>query len=106
MHAQPLIRRLWSRLANGVVQAVLLPGIVDPHCGFKAFRAEVAVNIFSKCVINGWSFDLEVLVWARKMGITVLEVPVKWANDERSKGRLSQLPREIYNLYVIKKRLQ
>ena len=100
--AQPLIRIVWSRLANQVVQRILLPGIIDPHCGFKAFRAEAAVKIFSQCRINEWSFDLEVLALARSLNLNIKEIPVKWANDERSKGHLSQLPREVYNLYKIK----
>jgi len=104
-HAQPYFRRVWSRFANRVVQKILLPGIVDPHCGFKAFTAEAATKIFSQCKIDEWSFDLEVLTLARSLHFRINEIPVKWANDERSKGRISHLPREISNLYSIRKRL-
>jgi dolichyl-phosphate beta-glucosyltransferase len=104
--AQPFFRRVWSRFANRIVQKILLPGIVDPHCGFKAFTAESTEKIFSLCKINEWSFDLEVLTLARSFQLKIQEVPVKWANDERSKGRLSHLPREISSLYRIKRRLQ
>lgn len=103
--AQPLARVVWSRLANGIVQKILLPGIADPHCGFKAFSADAAEKIFSRCQINEWSFDLEVLALARSLGFKISEVPVKWANDERSKGRISQVPREIANVYKIKRQL-
>jgi dolichyl-phosphate beta-glucosyltransferase len=102
---QPFLRRLWSRLANKVVQYILLPGIVDPHCGFKVFTADATTKIFSQCQINEWSFDLEVLAIARKLNLTINESPVMWANDEQSKGKLSQLPREVMNLYRIKKRI-
>ncbi len=102
---QPFMRRVWSRLANKVVQNMLLPGIVDPHCGFKAFTAEATIKIFSKCQINEWSFDLEVLAIARQLNLNISEIPVIWANDEQSKGKLSQLPKEILNLYKIKKRI-
>lgn len=103
---QPLFRRAWSRFANGVVQNMLLPGIVDPHCGFKAFSKKSAMELFSQCSIDGWSFDLEVLALAKRSGYKIAEVPVKWSNDEQSKGKLAHLPREIYNVYKIKRSLQ
>ncbi len=100
---QPLLRRLWSRVANGVIQKMLLPGIVDTQCGFKAFTAEVTEQIFPLCTINEWAFDLELLSLAKAMNLEVAEVPVKWINDDRSKGRLSQLPGEIRNLIQIRR---
>lgn len=102
--AQPKFRVVWSRLANQVVQKILLPGIVDPHCGFKAFTAAAAEKVFPLCQVNEWSFDLEVLALARSFNLQLAEIPVKWANDERSKGRISQLPKEIINLYRIRRR--
>jgi dolichyl-phosphate beta-glucosyltransferase len=105
LKAQPKFRVVWSRLTNKLVQHMLLPGIVDPHCGFKAFTAEAAQQVFSACNIDGWSFDLEALSIARKQNFKITEVPVQWANDERSKGKLSHLPRELYSFYKIRKRL-
>ncbi len=104
--SQPLYRRIWSRSANGVVQKLLLPGIVDPHCGFKAFSAKTAKNIFPNCTINEWSFDLEVLAKAQSLDLRLVEVPVKWINDERSKGSIKHVPRELYNFYKIKRGLR
>ena len=103
---QPLYRQIWSRVANFFVQKLLLPGIVDPNCGFKAFDGKTADFLFSQCSINEWSFDLEVLGLAKKNDITIQQVPVKWIHDEASKGKLRQLPKEIKNLYTIRKRLQ
>lgn len=93
-------------MANGVVQKILLPGIIDPHCGFKAFTDSATQKIFSQCRVDGWSFDLEVLALARTMKFRISEVAVKWENDERSKAKISHLPKEIYNLYKIKKRVR
>ena len=104
--AQPFMRVVWSRFTNKIMQRILLPGIADPHCGFKAFRAEAAEKIFPLCKINEWSFDLEVLSLAQSLGFKIKEIPVKWANDERSKGKFRQLPKEVYNVYKIRKSLQ
>ncbi|MCT4622802.1 MAG: glycosyltransferase family 2 protein [Schleiferiaceae bacterium] len=100
---QPTYRVVWSRLSNKVIQSLLLPGIKDPHCGFKAFKRDVAKDIFSKSNINGWSFDLEILALAQKANYSITEIPVQWIHDEESKGRLRHLPQEIKSVIQIKK---
>lgn len=66
-----------------------LHGITDTQCGFKAFRQDVARNIFGKLKLYGDShvvegsmvtagFDLEVLFLAKKVGYKIKEVPVEW----------------------------
>jgi glycosyltransferase involved in cell wall biosynthesis len=103
---QPRLRIMWSRLTNKVVQRMLLPGIGDPHCGFKVFTASAAQQVFSRCRVDGWSFDLESLAIASRLGFNIREVPVKWVNDERSKGKIRHLPKEIRSVYRIRKRLR
>lgn len=103
---QPWQRRVWSRLVNRVVQRVLLPGVVDTHCGFKAFTAAAATRTFAACTVDGWSFDLEVLACARAYGFRIREVPVRWEDDVRSKARIRQLPREFRHVYRIRRQLR
>lgn len=103
---QPWHRRVWSRLVNQVVQRVLLPGVVDTHCGFKAFTAAAAARTFAACTVDGWSFDLEVLARAQAQGLRIQEVPVRWQNDARSKARLQQLPRECRHVYRLRQQLR
>ncbi len=45
---QPWYRKFLGRLANALIQVVLLPKIHDTQCGFKAFTREAAHRIFSK----------------------------------------------------------
>jgi dolichyl-phosphate beta-glucosyltransferase len=103
---QPWFRRVWSRLVNRVVQRVLLPGVADTHCGFKAFTGAAAEHVFGACTVDGWSFDLEVLARARAQGLRIQEVPVRWENDERSKARIRQLPREFGHVYRLRRQLR
>lgn len=78
-------RRIWSRLANRVVRAGLIDGILDTQCGFKLFTAEAAEAIFRRARTPGWAFDLEALALATRLGLRVTEVPVIWTDDRRSR---------------------
>jgi glycosyltransferase involved in cell wall biosynthesis len=82
---QPLYRRLWSRLANKVIQRALVPGVLDTQCGFKAFTAEAAMDLFGRAKIDGWAFDLEILALARRRNHRIAEVAVEWTDDDRSR---------------------
>jgi glycosyltransferase involved in cell wall biosynthesis len=82
---QPFYRVLWSRLCNRVIQKSLVPGVRDTQCGFKAFTAEAARDLFRYGRIDGWAFDLEILALARRRGFAIEEVGVEWKDDGRSR---------------------
>jgi dolichyl-phosphate beta-glucosyltransferase len=86
-NGQPLWRRIWSRLAHALVQRALVPGVRDAHCGFKAFTAAAAEDVFGRASIDGWTFDLEALALAQRLGHPVHEVAVEWRDDQRSRVR-------------------
>jgi dolichyl-phosphate beta-glucosyltransferase len=81
---QPKYREMLGKMVNLIVQRFFIPGITDTQCGFKGFRADAAVRVFSLARLNGWMFDLESLYIASKLGLRVKEIPVEWYNDERS----------------------
>jgi dolichyl-phosphate beta-glucosyltransferase len=80
-----MYRVLWSRLANKVIQRSLVPGVRDTQCGFKAFTAEAARDLFRLARIDGWAFDLEILALARRRGFAIAEIGVEWKDDKRSR---------------------
>ena len=57
----------------------------DTQCGFKAFRRKAAQCIFRLQTIERWGFDPEILFIAQKLGLRIVEVPVTWGHDERSR---------------------
>ena len=59
----------------------------DSQCGFKAFRAQTAEEIFSKCKVNGFAFDFEAILWATKLEKKINEMPVKIINHRESSIR-------------------
>lgn len=78
---EPFYRQLIGKGLNLLVQILLLPGIWDTQCGFKAFTAEAAERIFRASRIVGWGFDVEVLALAKRFGYRLKEMPVHWVND-------------------------
>lgn len=82
---QPLYRELGGKALNLMIRALAVRGIHDTQCGFKLFRGDVAREIFAKCFLDGWGFDVEVLYLACRSGYKVTEVPVKWSHSEGSK---------------------
>src|SRR5258708_5953228 len=81
---ESILRRNPGMLGELFIQVLLLPGIWDTQCGFKAFSAEAVEKVFLKSKITGWGFDAEVLTLAKEMGYKIKEIPVRWVNDTRS----------------------
>lgn len=70
---------------NNIVQSILLPGIEDTQCGFKLLKRDVARNIFSCSLVDGYAFDVEILYLARSKGYRIEEVSINWTNAAGSK---------------------
>lgn len=82
---QPWYRQLIGRAGNLMIQSLIVPGIKDTQCGFKAFSRKAYTNVFPMLTIYGWGFDIEVLAIARNHGLNIKEIGVVWHNDEDSK---------------------
>jgi hypothetical protein len=57
----------------------------DTQCGFKAFTRDAAQTVFQLMTIERWGFDPEILFIALVRGYWIIEVPVSWAHDSRSR---------------------
>src|SRR3984957_10322398 len=82
---QPLYRQFFGRCFNVVTHAVMGLPYADTQCGFKAFTRAAAQTVFQLQTIERWGFDPEILFIARKRGYRVVEVPVSWAHDDRTR---------------------
>ena len=89
---QPRFRRFLGFIFYAIVRAFFLKDIVDTNCGFKCYRKDVAKDIFSKQLMDGWGFDVELLCIAQKRGYSIKEMPVVWAHDRDSKVNLFKVP--------------
>jgi dolichyl-phosphate beta-glucosyltransferase len=82
---QPLYRQFFGRCFNGVTRFIMGLHFADTQCGFKAFTRAAAQTVFQLQTIDRWGFDPEILFIALKRGYRVVEVPVSWAHDERTR---------------------
>jgi dolichyl-phosphate beta-glucosyltransferase len=73
-----LTRRVLSRGLHEIVSRLYGIEVADTQCGFKLFTAAAARELFGRQQLDGFSFDLEVLYLAGKLGHRTAEVPVEW----------------------------
>ncbi|MDD3773682.1 MAG: glycosyltransferase family 2 protein [Patescibacteria group bacterium] len=101
---QSFLRRFISRAGNTLTRILILPGIADTQCGFKLFSARACEKIFPKQTFMRWSFDMEILSIAKRLGYKIKEIPITWENAAGSKlpGGLKVAWRTIKDLFKIK----
>jgi glycosyltransferase involved in cell wall biosynthesis len=82
---QSRARELAGILFNRLVRLLTGLPFEDTQCGFKAFAMPESRIIFEQQRIEDFGFDPEILFLARRHGLRVAEVPVRWAHDPRTK---------------------
>jgi hypothetical protein len=115
----PRTRRVLAKAFNLIVSALLLPGISDTQCGFKAFHREVARDLFSRSLVFSSSpgtvrgprvtaFDVELLVLARRRGYRIKQLPVVWTHTRtggvRVFGESFKMLREVLTIWLYDRR--
>lgn len=79
-------------LATGVI--VPIP-FRDTQCGLKAFRAAEGRLLLECGLVDGFAFDVELFVLARRFGIPVTEVPVQVRNAGTSTVQMGRDSRRM-----------
>ncbi|TSC92663.1 MAG: dolichol-phosphate mannosyltransferase [Candidatus Berkelbacteria bacterium Licking1014_85] len=69
----PIKRIIFSKIYHGLVELLFRLKIRDTQVGLKAFRREVLENIIPKIKSNGYIFDLELLILAKKNNFKIIE---------------------------------
>lgn len=100
----PLYRKLASFAFLNIRRFLLLRGIKDTQCGFKAFRREVALDLFPRLQVfqvktefSGWrvsAYDVELLFIATKLGYKIAEIPVFWEDKDVARGKQRSFVKE------------
>ncbi|MFH0990002.1 MAG: glycosyltransferase [bacterium] len=99
-------RKLISRLFHIlVIRWLKVPiHLTDTQCGFKIYRGEVARRLFGECTIEGFLFDVEIVLRAIRLSYRIEEFPVEWSCDRDSRISLRRsLTDVLHELFLIKK---
>jgi dolichyl-phosphate beta-glucosyltransferase len=62
-----------------------LGNLTDTQCGFKLYRGDVAQELYAESIIDGFMFDIEIILLALSKGYQIHEFPVNWAWDPDSR---------------------
>lgn len=92
---QPWRRRLFSRIFNLTARAMFGLAFRDTQCGAKAFRADAASRLHGLVTEGGWVFDLDVLLCARRLGLSVDERAVVWGDIDGSRLGLVRTTQDV-----------
>lgn len=84
---QPLVRDLLGRCFNVFLRLLGLSRLRDTQCGFKLLQGDLARRLSHQLRLDGFAFDVELLVRAEKRGARIAEVPVRWDHVEESRVR-------------------
>jgi hypothetical protein len=82
-----LHRSVMNRSFNRLVNSLTGLSLQDTQCGYKAFRAPVAKLLFHCTVTERFAFDVEILSLARRLGLSIAEIPVQWLRVKGSRIR-------------------
>jgi glycosyltransferase involved in cell wall biosynthesis len=85
---EPAMRHFVGRVFNTLVRLIIVRGLQDTQCGFKCFTQKAAETLFPLQTVTGWTFDVEILAIAQRMGFKIVEVPIPWYYFGSSKVRV------------------
>lgn len=107
LRPQSWVRRSMGQVFNRILGLLAVCEFRDTQCGFKAFRKEAAEQIFARQGIDGFAFDVEVLLLAKKLGYEVRDLPVEWVNSPESKVKIvHDSLRMLCDAVTIRRRVQ
>lgn len=84
---QSWYRRLCSSLFHWLLIHDLkeLANLTDTQCGFKVYDGDIARCLYPVSTIDGFMFDVEIILLAMKYGYSICEFPVDWSWDPDSR---------------------
>jgi dolichyl-phosphate beta-glucosyltransferase len=96
------LRGLAGQSFGRLARMLVGQGVADTQCGFKLMPAPVARRLTTDMVVSGFAYDVELLLRARREGLRVDEVPVRWVHATASKVKLVRAgPRMVWELLLL-----
>ena len=88
--SQSLHRTMMGMIFTMLANLIMGMRVPDFTFGFKCFSRRAREEIFSRSLIDRWSFDTEILFLAKLKGFEIIAVPVAWKNDSVTTVRLGR----------------
>lgn len=85
-----LKRKIISRGANLVADTALRPGVSDLTGSFRLYKTEVLRRVIAVTESKGYTFQMELIVRAKRMGCRIAEVPITFVDRVYGESKLGQ----------------
>lgn len=102
---EPWRRHAVGRVFNWLVRCLAVPGIQDTQCGFKLLHGDAVGRIVPHLTVDGFAFDVEMLMLARRAGLTVREVGITWFARRETRVSLARGAAAFLDILKIRWRL-
>jgi glycosyltransferase involved in cell wall biosynthesis len=93
---RPLSRKLLSFVFNMFIRILFGLSFKDTQ-GLKIIRRECLLDILNYCHDTGFIIDLELVVFAQKLGYTILESPWIFDDHHRNRTMTKDIPRIFFS---------
>ncbi len=93
---QNLFRRFIGRIFNFFVRSLFILPHKDTQCGAKLFKKELIEKIYSRLGNSEWSFDVDLLFYARRENAKIKSMPTEWHDKKNSKINLKKTPGRMF----------
>jgi len=106
---QGVLRLTLSMGYNMLARLFFRTGITDHQCGFKAMKKKVAKQLIAQTSNDGFVFDTELIVRAKRLGIPIKEVQVDWVERRPKRANTKWLRASfemMKDLIVLKENLR
>ena len=98
----PLVRRVASATYNKLAFMLFHIDVSDLQCGIKGFDKAAYKTLFSECKTQGFAFDTEILVRAKKKGFTIIERTAPLSHRKGSGVTLKGTVKMLWDVIKIK----
>lgn len=93
---RPSMRHHVSMVYNWMVRALFSTGISDHQCGFKALSKRMVRTSLLQCRSDGWFFDTEMIIRAKRNGFSILEIGIKWKERRGKRTSVTRLIKDVW----------
>jgi dolichyl-phosphate beta-glucosyltransferase len=80
-----LYRIFLGKIFRFIINILFKINMHDTQCGYKLYKKKIAKKIFKGVMMSGFEHDLEIVLIAKKLNLSITELPVKWIHKSNSK---------------------